>query len=124
MADIILKDESYKLIGICMEVHRELGMGFKEVIYKDALELEVQQQSIPYNREKKYSIEYKGRILPHRYVADFVVFDKIILEVKSSNAIIDGFLAQTLNYLKASGLKLGVIVNFGERSLTYKRVVF
>ena len=123
MVDIILKDESYKLIGICMEVHRELGMGFKEVIYKDALELEFQQQGIPYNREKKYAIEYKGQILPHKYVADFVIFDKIILKVKSSNTIVDGFIAQTLNYLKASGLKLGIVANFGEHSLTYKRVV-
>lgn len=107
-----------------MEVHRVLGMGFKEVIYKDALELEFEQQGIVFNREKRYGIEYKGKILPHKYVADFVVFDKIILEVKSSNTIIEGFVAQTLNYLKACGLKLGIIVNFGERSLTYKRIVF
>jgi len=124
MTDVILKEESYKLIGICMEVHRELGMGFKEVIYKDALEFEFGHHGIAFNREKKYAIEYKGQVLPHKYVADFVVFDKIILEVKSSSTIIDGFVAQTLNYLKASGLKLGIIVNFGERSLTYKRIVF
>lgn len=124
MATIILKDESYRLVGICMEVHRELGMGFKEAVYKDALEVEFRRQEIPYQREKKYKIEYKGVILPHRYNADFVVFGNIILEVKATSSIVDGFVVQTINYLKASGIKLGIIANFGEKSFNSKRVVF
>lgn len=124
MADIILKDESYKLVGICMEVHRNLGMGFKEIVYKDALELEFNNNFIPFCRERSFKIEYKGMILKHRFYADFIVFDSIILEVKFSSVIVDSFVAQTINYLKASGLKLGIIANFGERSFTYKRVVF
>jgi GxxExxY protein len=124
MGNIILKEESYQLIGICMEVHREMGMGFKEVLYKDALQLEFQMKNIVYKREQQYNVEYKGIILPHKYYADFLVFDSIILEVKSTPIIVNSFVAQTINYLKASGLKLGIIANFGEKSFTYKRVVF
>ena len=107
-----------------MEVHRNLGIGFKEAVYKDALEVEFKNQQIPFIREKQYKIEYKGVILPHKYYADFIVYNSIILEVKSAASIIDNFVAQTINYLKASGIKLGIIENFGERSFTHKRVVF
>ena len=124
MSDIILKDESYKIIGACMEVHRELGFGFKEIIYKDALEIEFKSLEIPYQREKLYKIEYKGKILPRRYPADFVIYDSIILEVKAMPIIINNFVLQTRNYLKASGIRLGIIVNFGESSFKSKRVVF
>jgi len=124
MKELILKEESYKLIGICMEVHRQLGMGFKEIVYKDALEIELQEAGILFEREKQYKIEYKDKILRHRYCADFVVYGSIVLEVKSSTMIVDRFIAQTINYLKASGLQLGIIANFGERSFTSKRVVF
>lgn len=99
-------------------------MGFKEVIYKDALEMEFREKSIPFCREKRFRIEYKGKALPHKYIADFIVFDQIILEVKSTPLIVNSFIAQTINYLKASGLKLGIIANFGEKSFSYKRVVF
>jgi len=107
-----------------MEVHRELGMGFKEAAYKDALELEFDNCKIPFRREKPYIIRYKGKILPRKYFADFVVFNSIILEVKATPVIINPFVYQTINYLKASGIKLGIIVNFGSKSLGYKRVVF
>ena len=124
MAEIIFKEESYKIIGACMEVHKVLGMGFKEIIYKDALELEFQSLNITYIREKQYRIEYKGKVLPRKYSADFVVYQSIMLEVKSTPFIINSFVIQTINYLKASGIKLGIIANFGEKSLNYKRVVF
>lgn len=124
MAEIILKDESYKIVGACMEVHKELGFGFKEIIYKDALEIEFKTIRIPYQREKLYKIEYKGKVLSRRYAADFVVYDSIILEVKAMPLIINNFVLQTRNYLKASGIKLGMIVNFGEKSFNWKRVVF
>ena len=124
MTDIILKEESYKIIGACMEVHRELGFGFKEIIYKDALEIEFKSLEIPYKREKLYKIEYKGKILPRRYPADFVIYDSIILEVKAMPMIINNFVLQTRNYLKASGIRLGIIANFGEGSFKSKRVVF
>ena len=124
MTDLILKDESYELIGICMEVHRELGMGFREIIYKDALEYEFQQRDIPYERERPYLVRYKSITLPRRYNADFIVFDSIILEVKASTLIVDGFVKQTINYLKASSLQLGIIANFGQNSFVSKRVIF
>ncbi|MEO5649860.1 MAG: GxxExxY protein, partial [Ginsengibacter sp.] len=84
MPNLILKEKSYELIGVCMEVHRELGMGFREIIYKDALEYEVQTKMIPYERERPYEIQYKTIILPRRYNADFIVYGSIILEVKAS----------------------------------------
>jgi GxxExxY protein len=124
MSEIILKDESYELIGICMEVHRELGVGFKEIVYKDALEYEFKTKNIFYIREKEYKISYKEIILRHSYKADFIVYGSIILEVKASSMIINGFVKQTINYLKASGLQLGIIANFGEQSFASKRVVF
>ena len=124
MSDILMKSESYRLIGICMEVHRELGMGFREIVYKDALEIEFRSHGITFKRESRFEIEYKGLILPHAYAADFVVYDSIILEVKATQLIVGGFVKQTINYLKASGLQLGIIANFGTRSLEYKRVVF
>ena len=124
MAEIILKEESYKIVGACMEVHRELGMGFKEMVYKDALEMEFTSVEISYQRERPYTITYKEKVLPRKYFADFVVFGSIILEVKVKPFIINPFVYQTINYLKASGIKLGIIVNFGEKSLAYKRVVF
>ncbi|MEB2297444.1 MAG: GxxExxY protein [Ignavibacteria bacterium] len=123
MAELIYKDEFYKIIGICMEVHRTLGRGFLEIIYKDAIEFEFKKNIIPYEREKEYSIPYKEIILPHKYHTDFVVYDKIILEVKAVSGIIEGFTKQTLNYLSASKNKLGIIVNFGEDSLKFQRLV-
>ena len=124
MTEIFLKEESYRIIGICMEVHRELGPGFNEVIYKDAVEIEFQRQNIPYIREKLYEVNYKGSILKHKYKADFIVYNAIALEAKATSSIVNRFISIVINYLKASGLKLGIIANFGERSFKFKRVVF
>ncbi len=123
MADILYKDESYAIIGKCMEVHNNLGAGFLEIVYKDALEYEFRKANIPYEREKEYKVNYKGIILPHHFYADFVVYDKIILEVKGVSGITDEFTAQALNYLKVSQNKLALIVNFEELKLNYKRIV-
>jgi GxxExxY protein len=124
MAEIFFKEESYKIIGACMEVYNEFGMGFKEITYKDALSFEFGSLGIPFEREKPYTIYYKGNQLRRKYYADFVVFENIILEIKAASVIVNPFVYQTINYLKASGIKLGIIVNFGEKSLAYKRVVF
>ena len=123
MSDIIYKDESYKIIGICFEVHNNLGPGFLEIVYKDALEYEFRKAGIPYEREKEYIVNYKDIVLPHKFYADFVVFDKIILEVKAVSGISDEFIAQAINYLKVSQNKLALIANFGELKLNYKRIV-
>ena len=123
MAGLIYKQESYTIIGICMEVHNNLGAGFSEIVYKDALEYEMKQTGILYEREKEYPVNYKGVKLPHKFYADFVVFDKIILEIKGRSEIADEHIAQAINYLKVSENQLALIVNFGELKLNYKRIV-
>lgn len=123
METILFKQESYLIIGKCMEVHNNLGAGFLEIVYKDALEWEFRKANILFEREKKYDVHYKGVMLPHKFYADFVLFDNIILEVKGASGISDEFVAQALNYLKVSGNHLALIVNFGELKLNYKRVV-
>ena len=119
-----LQKESYQIIGICMEVHRVLGKGLLEIVYKDAIEYEFKLKNVPYEREKKYVVDYKGTILPHHFFADFVVFDKIILEVKSQKGIVDEHYSWGINYLGISKCPLGLITNFGENSLVTKRVIF
>jgi len=123
MVDLIYKDEFYKILGICMEVHRNLGNGFLEIVYKDALEFEFKKAKIEYKREKEFEIVYKEIILTHKYFADFIICNKIILEVKAVSGIVDEFIKRTINYLAASKCKLGIIVNFGETKLTWKRIV-
>ena len=123
MSHLIYKTESYRIIGICMEVHNNLGKGFSEIVYKDALEYEFKKLKIPFQREKEFSVKYKDIVLPHKFYADFVVWDKIILEVKNVVQLNNDHIAQTLNYLAVSDSKLGIIVNFCEKQLEYKRVV-
>ena len=123
MNDIYLKDEVFKIIGLCMEVHRILGKGHNEVIYKDALEYELRLNNIPFEREKEYKIQYKDFILPRKYNADFVVFNEIIFEVKAISQLSISDTKQTLNYLASSKNKLGLLVKFGEDSLKYKRII-
>ena len=121
---IIYKDESYQVISKCFEVHNALGHGFLEVVYKDALEIVFKQDAIPYEREKEYDVWFRNILLPHRFYSDFVVLDKIILEVKCVASLTDSHIAQTINYLKVSGNKLALLVNFGRGKLEHKRLVF
>jgi GxxExxY protein len=123
MTELIYKEEAYAIIGKCFEVHNNLGSGFLEIVYKDALEYEFRKAEIPFEREKQYIVRYKDVILPHMFYADFVVYDNIILEVKGVSGIADEFVAQALNYLRVSGNKLALIVNFGEMKLNHKRIV-
>jgi len=120
---LIYEKESYEIIGVCLEVYNELGKGFSEIVYKDAIEYEFQLRNMPYNREKTFKIKYKDKISPHSYDADFIVFNKIALEVKTIEQLVRGNVRQTLNYLAASELKLGLLVNFGEDSLKHKRII-
>jgi len=123
MNGLIYREASYKIIGVCMEVHNQLGAGFSEIVYKDALELEFRRAEIQYEREKEYLVRYKNVILPHKFYADFVMLDCIILEVKGVSALAKEFTAQCINYLKVSNNKLALLVNFGEIKLNYKRIV-
>ena len=124
MVELIYKDESFKIIGAAMEVHKELGAGFHESVYQEAFELELQKQEIPNEREALLNIYYKGQKLKKRYSADFVCYDRIVVELKALSILSTDHEAQILNYLKTSGLKLGLLINFGSRSLQYKRLVF
>lgn len=119
-SNIIYKDESFQIIGKCFDVYNILGGGFLEVVYKDALEYEFKSAGIPFARENEYKIHYKDITLPHTFYADFVVMDKIILEIKSIASV---HTAQLLNYLAISKMKLGLLVNFGPEKVEYKRVV-
>ena len=124
MVELLYKEESYKIIGACFEVHKELGNGFLEAVYQEALEIEFTKQRIPFEREKVLTIPYKKIKLGKKYIADFVCFDKIIIELKALSQLTGEHESQVLNYLKSTGYKLGLLINFGESSLKYKRFVF
>ena len=120
---ILYKNEAYKVIGAAMTVHRELGPGFLEAVYHEALEIEFKQQQIPYLREAPLTISYKGYALQKEYCTDFICYNKIIVELKAIKELDSIHEAQVFNYLKATGFKLGLLINFGESSLVYKRIV-
>jgi len=121
----LLQEETNAILGIGVKIHKTLGAGFLEIVYKDAFEYEFSKKDIIYHREKEYQISYEGIILPHQFYADFVVFDRVILEIKAKEGgIAEEDYAQTLNYLRASGCKVRLILNFGKMKLDIKRVVF
>src|SRR6185503_10108442 len=120
-----LQQETDLIIKTALEIHKILGAGFLEIVYKDAFEYEYKKSLILYEREKEYQIMYKDAILPHRFFADFVVFGKVIAEIKAKEGgIAEEDFAQALNYLKCSGCKVGLILNFGKMKLDIRRVIF
>ena len=121
--DFLFKEECYQIIGAAMEVHTVLGAGFLEAVYQEALGIEFINCRIPYEREALLDVKYKGIVLDKKYVADFICFDEIIVELKTTEIIIPDHIAQVLNYLKATNSKLGLILNFGASKLQYKRVI-
>jgi GxxExxY protein len=123
MDDYLFKNESYTIVGILFEVHKNLGKGFSEIVYKDAIEYELQHLGILYEREKEYSVCYKNTILKHKFNADFVIYDKIILEIKTVDCFNNAHYNQCLNYLKISGNQLAILTNFNLISLEYKRII-
>jgi len=117
------KDESYDIIGACMEVANELGCGFLEPVYQEALCLEFSDQGIPFEREKVLDIYFNDHLLTKKYIADFICFGEVILEIKATDALLPTHTAQVLNYLKATGKKIALLVNFGTTKLQYKRII-
>ena len=113
MAELIYKEESYQIIGACLEVHKELGSGFLESVYHEALILELKNRSIPFESEKGFQIRYKNAVLSNKYFADFICYDKIIVEIKAVKELANEHRAQVYNYLKATCHKLAFLVNFG-----------
>jgi GxxExxY protein len=120
---ILFKDESYAIIGACMKVHRALGPGFLEAVYEEVVEKEFIVQNIPYKRQVKLDLYYEGVQLSKHYRADFVCYDSIIVELKAVAQIPSVFYAQLQNYLKCTNMELGLLINFGTPSLTYKRIL-
>lgn len=121
--DYIFKDECYKIIGACMEVHNQLGAGFLEAVYREALEIEFREMGIPFRTETRLDVFYKEEKLSKYYVADFICFSAIIIEIKAIDGLTDEHFGQVLNYLKATGLRMGLLINFGSPKLQYKRVI-
>ena len=115
--------ETYKIIGAGMAVHSELGCGFLEKVYRVALPIEFQRMGVPFLTEKHLKISYKGITLPLGYFVDFICFESIVVEVKALSAIGGQEQAQLLNYLKASGMRRGLLLNFGATSFQHKRMV-
>jgi len=112
MSDIIYKEEAYKIVGACFEVYNEKGCGFVEPVYQECLELELDLQAIAFKAHQPLPLSYKGRLLKQRYQPDFVCLEKIVVEIKAVSNLIDEHRAQVLNYLNATGFKLGLLVNF------------
>ena len=117
-------EDTYTIIGAAMTVHNELGHGFLEVIYQEALEHEFHLQSIPYSKEKKLPVYYKKQKLKTYYLPDFICNDSVIVEIKALQKLSGHDESQLINYLKASGLNRGLLINFGAKQLQYKRLVF
>ena len=124
MKELIRHNESYNIIGACMEVHKELGCGFLEAVYQEALAIQFEKSGIPFEQEKRLNIFFKGVKLKKYYVADFICYGNIIIETKATSGFNSGDEAQLINYLKATRLKVGLLVNFGQVSLKWKRMVY
>ena len=115
---------TFAVIGAAMEVHRVLGCGFLEAVYQEALALEMQTRAIPHRREVELPVFYKGQRLTTQYKADFIAYDDVIVELKALAKLSGMEEAQIINYLKSSGLKVGLLINFGAPSLEYRRFVY
>ena len=120
---ILYREESFAIIGACMKVHRTLGAGFLEAVYEEALEREFQNLKIPFKRQVKLDLYYGNQKLTKQYRADFICYDEIIVEIKAVSLIPTAFYAQLQNYLKCTNIELGMLINFGTSSLTYKRMI-
>jgi GxxExxY protein len=124
METFLYRDETYKIIGACFEVYREKGCGFLEPVYQECMEIELGLQTIPFVAKKSLRLEYKGRLLQHTYEPDLLCFGKVVVELKAVSALADEHRAQLLNYLNATGLEVGLLVNFGHYpKLEYERIV-
>ncbi|MGA9453439.1 MAG: GxxExxY protein [Verrucomicrobiia bacterium] len=123
MSSIIHKLESYEIMGACFEVYKEKGTGFLEAVYQECLEIELSERKIPFKVQPELSLTYKGRPLKSKFKPDFICYDKIVLELKAVTVLADEHRAQVQNYLRASGMKLGLLVNFSHYpKLEYERI--
>jgi GxxExxY protein len=122
--ELLYKDETYAVLGACFEVYKEKGCGFLEAVYQECLELELETQGIPFRPQVELRLTYKGKPLKQAYYPDFLCYDKIIIEIKALSHLVDEHRAQLHNYLKATGHRLGLLVNFGHYpKLEYERII-
>ena len=113
MPEILYKDESYAIMGACFEVYKEKGCGFNEAVFQECLEIELELRGIPFKTQVEMPLNYRGRTLKSKFKADFICYDKIIVEIKAVSELVDAHRAQVLNYLSATQFELGLLVNFG-----------
>ncbi len=124
MAELVLKDESYQIMGACFEVYKEMGCGFLEAVYQECLQIELAIREIPFRSQQPLDLRYKGQPLEQKYVPDVTCFEKVILEIKALKQVAEEHRAQVHNYLKSTGYKLGLLVNFGHYpKVEYERIV-
>ncbi|RTE51729.1 GxxExxY protein [Arenibacter aquaticus] len=123
MSPLLHEEETYKIIGACINVHKALGNGFLESVYEEALEIKLIEAKIPYKKQHRLRISYNGELLDKYFIADFLCFDKIIIEIKAAEFIHKKMEAQVINYLKATKSEVGLLINFGETSLKWKRFI-
>lgn len=124
MEELLFKDEVFQIIGAAIEVHKELGHGFLEPVYQESLEIECGLRGIPFESQKRLELAYKGIVLKKEYVPDLICFDQIVVEIKALDRLTSLETAQILNYLKATGLRLGLLINFGSVGrLEWKRFI-
>ena len=122
--DILYKDESYRIIGACFEVYKEKGCGFVEPVYQECLEIELSLQKVPFSAQTELKRQNKGHLLDQIYKPDFICHEKIIMEIKAISKLVDEHRAQVHNYIKATGYKLGLLVNFGHfPKIEWERIV-
>lgn len=123
MSEVIYREESYRIMGACFEVYKEKGCGFLEAVYQECLELEFGDQDVPFVAHQHLALTYKGRLLKQTYTPDFICFGRIVLEIKAVSALTDEHRAQVHNYLRATGHRLGLLVNFGHfPKVEYERI--
>lgn len=124
MVEVILREESYGIMGACFEVYNTMGCGFLEAVYQECLGVEFANQKIPFTAQPLLDLSYKGQMLQQKYIPDFICFDKVIVEIKAVKDLCDEHRAQVHNYLKSTGYKLGLLANFGQYpKLQYERIV-
>ena len=122
--EVLYKDESYQIMGACFEVYKEKGCGFAEAVYQECLEIEFELQGLSFKAQSELHLTYKRKPLKQKFIPDFILFEKIVVELKAVSELTDGHRAQVHNYLRASGFRLGLLVNFGHfPKVEYERIV-
>jgi GxxExxY protein len=124
MSEILCKEESYRIIGACFDVYKQMGCGFLEAVYQECLEIEFGNQAIAFRPQVELALHYKGKLLKQVYIPEFLCWEKIVVEIKAAKELAPEHRAQVHKYLRATGYKLGLLVNFGHYpKLEYERIV-